>query len=436
MDSVATSLALGATTDMPWLKFLAAIGVAIALYFLIKYIIRQIYERSTPRNITAIVNQQRDLLAARWYGITQKRQGLGQGMMEIPQEQRLLINTSVLATRVSGYLGPYNSGVFSEDSAVQLALAAGSRCLVLEIDYEDNIYSPKLVYRDGWGLRQSLNSGDLNKIAKSIAARAFTTSNDGAPPAVANDPLLVVLYFVRAPSQANDPKAYMKFLGAVAEQLAPLRERLLGATPQGDFRRQALESQLFFQPFQVLNGRIILLTNADTSGFRRLEAYGLKGDFGAAQDLDFMVHCRLYSLESPTPFGISMSPGSTVKPAAVISTPGYWLMTPPDRQKDAYESTKQTWTLCMPPVATESSAPKAEEVSKILTQYGVHAIPMCLFDTQERTDAWTGSKAPFEKTAWAIKTEPLRFIPPKPIPIQKPYPQSDSGGGAVVSPKL
>ena len=434
MDSV--KAALGTATEYPWLKFLGAILVALGLFYLIRYIIRTIYKRSTQPNIQSIETKQRDILGGRWVGVTQSRQGLGPAMMQIPEEQRLLINTSIFATRISGYLGPYYSGVFSEDAAVQLALAAGSRCLVLEIDYVDNIYAPVLVYRDSWGLKQSLNTGDINKIAKSIAARAFKSTNDGVPPALANDPLIVVLYFTRTPSQTNEPKSYMKFLGAVAEQLAPLRDYLLAATPQGDFRRQAIESQLFFQPFQVLSGKIILLTNADTTGFRRLEAYGLKGDFGSAQDLDFMVHCRLYSRESPSPFGVTMSPDSSTKPAAVITTPGYWLMTPPDRQKDAYESTKQAWTLCMPPVATESNSIKEEDLTKLFKNYGVHAVPMVLFDKPEITDLWTGSKGMFEKTSWPVKAELLRYIPPKPIPIEKPYPQSNSGGGAVVAPTL
>lgn len=432
MDSVPT--ALGATTEYPWLKFLGFIFIAIGLYFLIKWIVRNIYERSTPKNIQMIRSKQYDILAARWSGLMSRRQGLGPAMMTIPQEQRLLINTSVFATRVGGYLGPYSSGVFAEDNAIQLALSAGSRCLVLEIDYVDNNYAPVLVYRDGWGLKQSLNTGDLNQIARSIAARAFTPANDSAPASVASDPLIVVLYFVRAPSQTNKPKDYIKFLAATAEKLAPLRDYLAGATPQGDFRRQALESQLFFQPFQVFNSRILLLTNADTSGFRRLEAYGLKGQYTGAQDLDFMVHCRLYSRESPTPFGISMAPGTSTRPAAVITTPGYWLMTPPDRQKDAYESNKQAWTLCMPPVATETSQPKAEDITRLIKSYGVHAVPLCLFDKKEITDRWTGEKAPFERSLWPIKEELLRYIPPKPIAIQKPYPESNSGGGAVISP--
>lgn len=416
--------------------FVLAILCIILVVYLIKYAIQRYNTRATPANISATIEQQKALCAARWMGVSQSRKGLDPGFTAIPDDQRLLINTSVMATRLGGYMGPYDNGVFAEDAAVQLALASGSRCLILEIDYDGGNYEPKLIYRDSWGLKQSLNTGDLNKVAKSIAARAFNSQNDGVPPLLANDPLFVVLYVVRSPSQSREPQAYMKFLGAIAEKIQPLKDSLIGQTPQGDFRRQALESQLFFTPYSVFKGRTILLTNADTTGFRRLDALGLKGQLGPQQDLDFMVHCRLYGRESPTPFGPTSTPSSTIKPAAVITTAGYWLMTPPDREKEAFESTKQAWTLVMPPVASDVNVPKVEDLDRLYNSFGIQAIPFCFFDKQEVTDLWTADKRPFYSSAWKVKSELLRYIPPKPIPIQKPFPQANSDGGRIVAPKL
>jgi hypothetical protein len=416
--------------------FILVVLCIILVAYLIKYAISKYNVRATPANINATTEQQKALCAARWMGVSQSRKGLDPGMTAIPDDQRLLINASVMATRLSGYLGPYNNGVFAEDAAVQLALASGSRCLIIEIDYDSPDYEPKLVYRDTWGVKQSLNTGDLNKVAKSIAARGFNSQNDGVPPLLANDPLFVILYVVRAPSQSTEAQAYMRYLGKIAEKLQPLKDTLVGQTPQGDFRRQALESQLFFTPYSVFKGRTILLTNVDTTGFRRLDALGLKGQLGPQQDLDFMIHCRLYGRESPTPFGPTSTPSNTVRPAAVITTAGYWLMTPPDREKEAFESTKQAWTLVMPPVATENNAPKVEELDRLYNSFGVHAIPFCFFDKQEVTDLWTADKRPFYGSAWKVKSELLRYVPPKPIPIQKPYPQANSDGGRIVAPKL
>jgi hypothetical protein len=49
---------------------------------------------------------------------------------------------------------------------------------------------------------------------------------------------------------------------------------------------------------------------------------------------------------------------------------------------------------------------------------------------------FTGKGAVFEKQAWTIKPELLRFIPPKPIVVQKASPQTNANGGFIVSPSL
>jgi len=357
-------------------------------------------------------------------------------MSSVPKEQQLLINAAVFSTRLTGFLGPFESGVFDEDNATIHALKSGSRCLVLEIDYENKTFAPLLVYRDGWGMKRSLNIGSIEKVAKSIAARAFNPQNDGVPSSVANDPLLVVLYFVRAPSQGSQVLEYMRYLGAVAEQLAPLKHHLLGQTPQGDYRRQALESQLFFTDYSSFQNKIILLTNADTTGFRKLQSLGLAGELGPKQDLDYMVHVRMYGRESPSQFGITSSPLSSIKPAAVITTPGYWMMTPTDRAASAVELTKEAWTLVMEPVSSATNFPPQKTVDALFKTYGVHSVPITIFADPTVNAELTGPSGLFKANAWSAKPELLRYVPPKPIPIQKPYPQANSGGGAVVSPKL
>lgn len=421
---------------MAWARFL---GWILIIYFFIRLLIfigRQWVLRSNKPNISAIKDQQLSILQARWNTLSQKRRGLDDVFSSIPEYQRLLINANVLSLRVGGYLGPFFSGVYDEDGAVRIALSTGARCLVLEVDYENKTYDPVLVYRDGWGMKQSLNSGDLNKVAKSIAGRAFTPANDSVPSSIAKDPLIIVLYFVRTPNQGKEPREYMRFLGAVAEKLQPLKDYLVGQTPQGDFRRQALESQLFFTNYQTFQNKIILLTNADTSGFRRLQALGLSGEMGIQQDLDFMCHARLYGRESPSQFGITGSPTSNIKPATVITSSQYWRVMPSDREKDAIEQTKQAWTLSMEPISSETNQIQKEDLKRFIDQYGVHSIPTSLFAKEQDTELFVGKGGQFELTAWTVKPELLRYIPARPIPIQKPYPQSNSGGGTVIAPKL
>jgi hypothetical protein len=179
-----------------------------------------------------------------------------------------------------------------------------------------------------------------------------------------------------------------------------------------------------------------MLTNADTTLFRSLETCGLQGQISPNQDLDFMIHARLYGLESPSPFNTTSGPVSSTKPAAILTTPGYWLTVPPDRVADAVATTKQSWTLVMNP-SSEISPLSADNLNKLYNTYGVSCVPFSLADPPHVTNLWTApTGAPFSRTTWNVKPLPVRFIPPVPIPIKKPIPQTNSDGGKVVAPSL
>lgn len=149
-----------------------------------------------------------------------------------------------------------------------------------------------------------------------------------------------------------------------------------------------------------------------------------------------MVNARLYSRESPSPFGITGSPSSTVKPAAVITSANYWIMTPTDRTESAVQSTKEAWTLVMPPVSSETNQINMKDMNSLLSTYGVNSIPITLFSDAVNTDIFTGKGKPFNTASWVAKPKLIQYVPPVPIPISKPFPQANSGGGTVVSPKL
>jgi hypothetical protein len=407
---------------MIFLVFLAIIGLS---YFLIK----SKSSLATPDNINAIKQTQTAILEQRWTGITQSKKGITDAMNSIPVDERLLINSSVMSVRLAGFLGPYSSGVFDETAATRLALSSGARCLIVEIDYlERDPRTPRLIYRDLGEMKQSLNEGSLELVAQNIAARAFSPASDSVPPNVANDPLILVLYFTRPLQFKSSTEDYMEFMGKVAKMLQPLKPHLLGMTPQGDFRKQQLESQLFFTPLSVFSKKIIVLTNADLSPFKRLNVEESK-------NLDLMVHGRIYSRESPSPFNAS-SPESSVNPAAVLTTPSYWLTTPPDRLADSVSKTKQAWTLVMHPAAIETNTISKDNLTTLLTTYGVHSVPFCLFDSDPVLDSFVGKDAPYKSMSWSIKSDLVRFIPPKPIAVQKASPLTNSGGGFVVSPSL
>jgi hypothetical protein len=393
-------------------------------------------ETATPDNISRIKDKQIIDLTNRWTGITAGKKGLQQSIQSIPSDQQLLINTSVFATRLTGYLGPFSAGVFDGDAATRFALASGSRCLVIEIGRYENGLEPKLLYRDQFGVKLSLNDGSIQSVAKSIAGRAFNATSEGAPASVADDPLFVILYITSAPDQASQPREYMRFLGSIARELQPIRDMIVGMTPQGDFRGQKLEGELFFKHRSVFSRKIITMCNADTSGFRRLDALGLKGELGESQNLDTLVNVRLVSPTSQAGFGVTSTMSGNTTPAAYITTPDYWLNTPPDQLADAQSKTKRAWTLCMRPVSTPTDEMSSDQLKKLLETYGVHAIPITLFDTSTKTDVFCGKGAPYNQQSWIVKRDLIRYIPPKPIAIQKPSPQTNSGGGIIQTPKF
>jgi hypothetical protein len=357
-----------------------------------------------------------------------------QQAQQIPDGERCLINTPVLSTRLTGYLGPYVNGVFSEADATRAALRSGARCLVLEIDRETNSLEPKLLYRDSLGYVRSLNTGSIQKVAEALATNAFTGYSDAVPSSAANDPFILVLYIVNSPDPNSATRDYLIFLGKIAQQLLPIQQYMMAQTPQGDFRRQRLQRQLFYLPYSIFNKKCITLCNVDTKPFRQLEQYGLKGELGAQQDLDLLVHCRLYARESG--FGRTSMPNTTDDPMAYVTTPDFWLLTPPDRLAQAQSQTKSAWTLVMSQKASDEGIPSAEATGKLLNTYGVNSIPVPIFAKSESIAPIVGKGAPFGEYCWSVKSAPMRYRPAAPIPVQKPVPEMNSNGGAVLSPSF
>jgi hypothetical protein len=431
LEYLSTQVKFKPTSTFQWILnivfFLVCVGLII--YFSIRAYTTS-KNLSSPDNIRQIREQQLQILDKQWPSSIRK-ENINDSSVQIAQEERMLINMNVLSTRLLGYMGPFDSGVFDEDNATRIALSTGARCLVLEIGREQGGSEPLLIYRDGLGYAKSLNYGNISKVAESIAGRAFKATNEGVPVNLENDPLILVLYFTDAPSPSESPKEYIRFLSKVAKQLQPIKSRLLGNTPDGNFYRQKQESQLFYKDVSLFRGRIILLSNADTTAFRQLEQHGLRGEIDSSGDLDFIVHVRLYTKEGNSGLGITSVPSTSENPAAIITTPSYWLNIPPERLSESQAQTKRSWTLVMHNAADNSNSISNEDLKTLLQKYGVHSVPFSIFLPQTNLQTFVGKSAPFEKATWNVKLPLLRFVPPRPIPIAKPDPRTNSGGGVV-----
>ena len=117
--------------------------ISLVIWALV-YVFQTKQDLATPDNISRTATLQLAYMQ-KIYASTQSKKGLEKVYSAIPDDQRLLINATVFSTRLTGYLGPFESGAFSEDNATRVALSTGSRCLILEIDHGETDFEPKLI---------------------------------------------------------------------------------------------------------------------------------------------------------------------------------------------------------------------------------------------------------------------------------------------------
>jgi hypothetical protein len=200
----------------------------------------------------------------------------------LDNSRNFLINQHVLATTGSGYIGPTINGVYSEARAVQLALQAGVRCFVFDINELKE--KPRLITKKTNGVRVSLNNGYLNKALCSSNMTAFSSMLGTVQNTWENDPLIFYLRFKTTPSAACAQE--------VADALYRIRSYILRGNAKGEFNHRKSEAQLFFLNNEDLTKKIIILSNIDTGPYNSPTAQGAK------PNLDFYIHGRVYDKNS------------------------------------------------------------------------------------------------------------------------------------------
>lgn len=352
----------------------------------------------------------------------------------VEPDERLLVNYAPLMVNQPGFLGPLKDGVYREEEGVRLALQAGARAFVIPIDFhqDPNFKAPLfpkegdpcMLYRDKAGTLRSINSGSIEKVAKALADLAFSDLF-----ANKNDPILLILYVVRAPNPDTETKRYIQYLSKVAKQLKPLLPYHLGQNSLGDFSRQKKQNEVLTMPLDMLQKRVLIFCNADTSAFRNLKGIGLP-PLPPDQDLDFLVHIRMFK-ESNNELGLTGIATEKIIPRGWIEPLSYFTIIPPNQQKTVVDKTKMRWTLAMlPPDGSEITLDKAK---MLLDTFGIQGIPLLLADTTETTkqilDLWT-------KNSWRPKPKPLRFVLPKPVEPKVPSVKMDANGGQITVPSF
>jgi hypothetical protein len=345
----------------------------------------------------------------------------------MPEYDQCFVNFYTLACRYPGYIGPMVNGHFSPDIGIQAAVHAGCRVFVLDIDYLDSCsYYPRLVVRDAQGklqmnpdsspLCQSPDQSNLKQLCSKINFHAFADST-----AQKTDPLVIVLFFHRVPPGAYNSKTVLDYYSAVAEALAPFKNRILTNEANGGaYYRQKQEGQLLINSITDYSGKVLVFSNANTIGFRESTLYE------PMKDLDYMTHLRLAYTQ--TQLGVTENGTGSIY--GVLQTAEDFTVIPSNQTADIVQQTKQRWTICLP---RDPSQSVSAEVYKKISNMGVNCVPAVLFDP---ASSYLFTDSTFKKHGFVPKPAELRYTKPPSIAGGKANPKMDANGGMLTGPTL
>jgi len=343
---------------------------------------------------------------------------------DMPESEQNFVNFYALACRFTGFMGPITESYFDPDIAVQMAVKAGCRVFVLEIDYSDKssgeLYTPRLVIRDVQGkFMVNYNSSktfSISDVCDKINFYAFSSSQNNT------DPVVIVLYFLRAPPGSYKSKPVLDYYSAVAKALSPFKDRILtNEINGGTFTRQKQEGQLLINKITNYNGKVLIFNNANTNGFREVNLYS------SYEDLDYLTHLRL----SYTQTKIGVTENKTSTAFGILDRADNYMIIPSDRTQDSVEQTKLRWTICL---SADPFKNVPEETYKAITKkIGVHCVPIILFDD---TNKYMFKDSLFKTYSFIPKPKELRYIKPPVVTPAQPNPSTNSNQGSLRAPSV
>lgn len=378
-------------------------------------------------------NNQVSVLSQVYSGTSGGKRPFADGVGDMPESDQILTNFYSLGCRFTGYIGPTNDSYYDPDIAVQTAVAAGCRTFVLEIDYINDCdtagkkYFPRLVVRDvrgrlienEQGIKDKCNSAEYSMIrdtCEKINYYAFSSSCQNG-----SDPVILVLYFLRQPPGAYDDDVVLNYFSNVAKMLDPLSTHFLRDEPTGTYYRQMQEGQLLMNKLGSYNNKVIVCSNANTSGFRGKS-------YNVTDDLDYMTNLRLSYTQ--TSLGITdNTAGSTF---GILETAEDFMIVPNDRQSSVINETKLKWTICFSRDPFVSVPKKTYDT--ITKTYGVHCVPILLHDTTANKYMFTDST--FKIHSFIPKPAELRYKKPPTVVPAEPSKTTDAKGGMLRAPTV
>jgi hypothetical protein len=334
---------------------------------------------------------QQQLISDRYNSMFDKKRAIVNDTAQLDKMKFTCLNNFyALGCRYTGYIGPIEDGYFSPTPSVQMAVNAGCRVFVLDIDYidkqcETGNYVPRIVVRDTKGRmmiqyneQYQLNNpdGEIRQVCNEINTYAF-----GAGCQNRDDPVIIVLYFLRTPPGDSRSNTVLRYYSAVAKSLEVFNNRLLSnETTGGIFHRQRQESLLLKGSIKNYQGKVLIFSNSNTKGFRDTTL-----SFPSNEDLDFLVNVQLSYSQSKM--------GSTEKDLTtfgILQSADDFMTIPSKDKSDVIAQTRNKWTICL---SSNPSLPVSKETFEFITKtYGVQCVPANLFDIEASkflfTDKW------------------------------------------------
>jgi len=423
--------------------FILAIFVIVSTYVVQRYIdsylnSQEAFQNPDPsQDYRSQANYKRQMasIMTHFKGVSGRRKGFNPNSSQepVPEDERCLVNYYALGCRIAGYLGPFMDGYLDPAEAVAIASQAGCRVFVIDIDYmgsTKNAY-PRIVVRDrqnksvaetvsNGAEKQTDKNSNIRQVADAIALNALQSSLPQS-----SDPVILVLNFLRLPGSKKSDVT-LDFYSAVARNLEPLYQYMLHNESTGTYNRQSQEGRLLTNPISSYSGKVLVFSNADTSGFRDAPA----GKYTAKQDLDFLVNLRLYYNQSK--IGVTESPQGQV--FGLLEKVGDYQIIPSDRKDQIIERMKLQWTIVLP--NDPAFSPTKEEFEKA-SSFGVNCVPIAIWDENIGTNQdyiFNARQGVFPVFSIKAKPAELRYKKPRAIVPPTPSQQLDAKGGSLRQP--
>lgn len=329
-------------------------------------------------------------------------------------DYNFLINYNIIAQKDGGYLGSnFIDGAFKEDTAVKYATAFGARMIILNINDYDG--APLLVARDNVGRKVSNNVGSVKDALIAIRDAAYSDVVEGRSNEMRVLPMVVYLRF----SEKNDKltsKISQKCAENMANYLSMIKDMVLTTSSESaQYTHRGNQTDLFLTRPELYVGKIIILTNADTSEFDNRN----KSSSGGKLDFDYFINGRVWK------FNEKIDSYDT-RAMYEISYDELNMMND-DGAKDFKMRSRVNYFIAYPQTKMEI---KPEDIDKAVS-LGVQACAGYLFDDKHR-EAINKS---FKGGGTMLKKPELAYKLPAPIVVDKASKEMDSNGGIVTAPR-